>query len=115
LANPSLQFSGIVPSDQSKTMASLLADRARTASVAPAYGAAGVNSSTELGQKATGAAANAIPDPNFNLNSTTQGISGLASLLTNKDMLSGFGIGGKPKDPFADMDIGFGPGKSYPA
>ena len=87
LSNPNLQFSGIQPSQQSAIMANLVADRAKTASTAPAFGASGVNEAQKsLLSGATGAANN-VPDPNANLNSLVDAGKTLASAAGNKETL----------------------------
>ena len=120
LANPSLQFSGIQPSDQSKTMAQLLASRAATASTAPAFGAAGVNTAAGQSQAAFKNLAAGVPDPNADINSANAALKTLGSTFSNKDTLSGLAnLFGSSKrtdliNSIANQDIGFGPGKVSP-
>jgi hypothetical protein len=105
LANPSLQFSGVQPSTQSKDLASLLADRAKTASTAPSLGQFGVNQAAGLNQQALKDLAGAVPDPNTGLNQILNSVKGLGSLLQDKDkignILSVFG-GGSNSNPQTD-------------
>ena len=116
LANPSLQFSGVQSSSQSKDLASLLADRAKTASTAPAFGAAGVNTATNLNQEALKNLAGSVPDPNTGLNNVLNAVKGLGSTLQNKDLLANlttlFGPkpAADPEDTFFPKPVGFGVG-----
>jgi len=87
LSNPNLQFSGIQASGQNALMANLLADRAKSASTAPAYGASGVNTGQGLNQAALKNLAGSVPNPNADLNAGLNSLGSLGSLLQNKEAI----------------------------
>jgi len=92
LANPQFQFSGIQPNNAASTMAALVADRAKTASTAPATGQYGVNQATALGQAAGNNLIKNQVDPNFGLNNTLDAAGQLKNIFgKNGPLASLFG------------------------
>jgi hypothetical protein len=79
LATPGFGYSQISPSTYASTMSSLLGQRANTASVAPAYGASGVNSAEKDVQGAYGHATSNVADPNFSTNQLQRGLTDLST------------------------------------
>jgi hypothetical protein len=68
-------------------MANLLADRAKSASTAPAYGASGVNTGQGLNQAALKNLAGSVPNPNADVNAGLNSLGSLGSLLQNKEAI----------------------------
>jgi hypothetical protein len=79
LATPGFGYSQISPSTYASTMSTLLGQRANTASVAPAYGASGVNSAEKDVQGAYGHATSNVADPNFGTNQLQRGLTDLST------------------------------------
>jgi hypothetical protein len=96
LASPQFQYSGIVPSDQAKTLATLAASRAQTGATAPAYAQRGVNDATTIaGQAATGAEST-VPPSNLGateIGSLAKQIGDYGSSDNLKKLISLFGSG----------------------
>jgi hypothetical protein len=106
LANPSLQFSGVMPNTGSKDMATALASRANTGAYAPAQGMGAVNEAQKTLGAAYGAARSSVPDPNFALNQKIAGLTDIGTALGSggaadtigKAVKSWFGSGGASGD-----------------